>query len=167
MTGLAFPKPAKRGPRPRKPIARTSRPSRIRRTVRGREQAILNTLFSVVVRLRDPFCEIERCNTGAADGSRGVWGRGIPDFSTDAAHLFGKGAHPKIRWDLRNAVGACRACHSYMTRRPKEWAGWLRDHLHVATFEALMQASLSGPSPDRAAVRVALTAELNRLGRAA
>ena len=158
MIGLALPKPERRGPKPRKPILRSApqrrsakRLPRVTQTERGKEESRLNDLFSRVIRLRDPFCRIGQHR----------------EPSTDAAHLYAKGAYPRLRWDLRNAIGACRKCHSAMTVAPLTWESWVRANLNVHDWEDLMRIHLSGPSPDRAEVRVTLTAALNQFRRAA
>ena len=161
VSGLAFPKPEKRGPKPRKPIQRSGRPKRsgkriprVTQTPRGKEEAALNDLFSRVIRARDEICRIQlRCTPA------------FERYSQDAAHLFPKGAYPRLRWDLRNAVGACRDCHRHMTKHPAEWQGWIKSRLNVQDWEDLMRIHLVGPSPDRAEVRATLTAALEQYRR--
>ena len=150
----ALPKPARRGPKPRKPIARCSAPRRsakrlprVTQTERGKEEARLNGLFSRVIRLRDEVCQIQMSCYRRA---------------TDAAHLFPKGSHPRLRWDLRNAAGACRDCHTFIDSHKAGREAFITSRLNVHDWEDLMRIHLSGPSPDRAEVRATLTAALRR-----
>lgn len=92
-----IPKPPKRGPKPRKPIARTSRPAKVRHTVRGAEKASLNALWSTVVMATSPVCRL--C---------------LYKKATDPAHLWPKSTAPAIRHHPKNGVPLCRACHTYM-----------------------------------------------------
>jgi len=161
VSGLALPKPARRGPKPRKPIARSSAPRRsaerlprVTQTERGKEEARLNGLFSRVIRLRDEVCQIRlRCTPA------------FERYSQDAAHLFPKGSHPRLRWDLRNAAGACRDCHTFIDSHKAEREAFIKSRLNVQDWEDLMRIHLSGPSPDRAEVRATLTAALRRFSQ--
>lgn len=162
MAGFALPKPEKRGPKPRKPILRSAPPRRsakrlprVTQTERGKEESRLNALFSRVIRSRMPYC---RFAVRHPDELRPA---------TDAAHLFPKGAYPRLRWDLRNAVGACRECHDYMGANKAELDAFMRLRLNVREREDLMRIHLVGPSPDRAVVRMTLTAALAQFRRAA
>lgn len=171
MSGLAFPKPARRGPKPRKPIARSAPPRRsakriprVTQTARGKEEARLNDLFSDVIRLRDEVCQINvRCKPSGSDvGDLGFY---LKRYADDAAHLFPKGSHPRLRWDLRNAVGACRDCHTYMDTHKAAREAFMRSRLTVTDWDDLMRIHLHGPSPDRAEVRATLMDALRNYRR--
>lgn len=143
---------------------------RVTQTPRGKEEAALNDLFSRVIRERDPQCQISRCRGTRSvvvmfDAEEALSFGSHP--STDAAHLFPKGSHPRIRWDLRNAVGACRSCHSFIDTHKAEREAFMRTRLNVQDWEDLMRIHLVGPSPDRAEVRATLTAALKQYRRAA
>mgnify|MGYP006921373671 CR=1 FL=1 len=177
MSGLALPKPERRGPKARKPILRSAAPRRsakrlprVTQTERGKEEARLNALFSRVIRLRDPRCVIGRCgivpmaqNVSVRISVNGVQ-TGTAQTS-DAAHLFPKGSHPRLRWDLRNAAGACRDCHTFIDSHKAEREAFIKSRLNVHDWEDLMRIHLSGPSPDRAEVRATLTAALRRFSQ--
>lgn len=180
MTGLAFPKPERRGPKPRKPIPRSAirrmsdevaalaetinrglkrsaKPiPRVTQTPRGKEEAALNAMWSRAVKARDPFCRFMFRCAGT-------------DASVDAAHLYGKGSHPRLRWFLLNGVGACRRCHDYFDRvlTPDQRQTWAMRNLGEAAVIALTAVHIVGTSPDRAEVRATLTAALKQYRRAA
>lgn len=143
----APPKPAKRGPKPRKPIKRGKRPNAVRATDRGREKASLNALFSRYILARDPLCVVGQC---------GDYPLYKPARSTDAAHLFPKSIYPRIRYDKRNAVGACRACHEWGHKYPQSWQVFALTRLGSETYAALILANRTGAKIGYAEVREAL-----------
>lgn len=155
MSDLVSPllKPAPKARKAPKPIVRGKRPARVRKTASGREKESLNRLFSQVIRLRDPWCRIGRC--------RYIKGANGAAPTSDAAHLFAKSIYPTLRWNLLNAVGACRYCHDAMTAKPATWVEW-RDGF-LTESEARTLHALANVSPDRAEVRAALTAQLRRI----
>lgn len=113
-------------------------------------------MWSSAVKARDPFCRFMFRCAGT-------------DASVDAAHVYGKGSHPRLRWFLLNGVGACRRCHDYfdrvLTREQRE--AWATRNLGSAAVVALLVTHNLGPSPDRAEVRATLTAALKQFRRAA
>jgi len=44
------------------------------------------------------------------------------------AHIHGKGAHPRLRWDATNAVTLCGLHHDYFTRNPRVWRDFIEDY---------------------------------------
>lgn len=141
-------KPSPRPKKAKRPIARTTRPSKIRKTARGLEKASLNDLWAKVIRLRDPQCRLM------------IWCKGAP--TTEAAHLWPKSTHPRIRWDLRVGRGSCHPCHFWLDLHPHERQKWVERNLPPREICDLMMLGNSARN-DRAAVRETLTAELRRL----
>jgi hypothetical protein len=69
--------------------------------------------WSRVVRfVAGPLCEYADCTRPA----------------TDAHHIFGKKAHPLLRWTSVNGIGLCRPCHRAWHRFPKSRRAWFAAH---------------------------------------
>lgn len=100
---MRIPKPAKRGPKPRKRIAKTPRHSRKKLALYA------DSLWSQIVRKREGGC---------------VSGRPSHAGVFQAAHGFSRRYHA-TRWNLRNGFKLCQGCHVYYTHRPLEWDNWL------------------------------------------
>jgi hypothetical protein len=96
-----FPKPAKRGPKPRRRARRARKGSR---AALGREA---DRLWSLIVR------GVGRCE---ACGSK---------ERLQAAHGFSR-RYRATRWDLRNGVCLCAGCHVRYTHDPLGWEDWLK-----------------------------------------
>lgn len=146
-----IPKPAPRAKKQPKPIARGARPARVRKTKRGTERESLDRLWSQVVKSSHPLCVFRICCGGA--------------LAVDPAHIFGKGAYPRLRWLFLNGVGACRACHNTYDREwsAEERKAWAVRYLGQYTVDALMDVHLKGPSFQRETLRTALTDHLRRI----
>lgn len=106
---LAHPKPARRGPKPPTRLRRTALPprsGRIARKVRPRPvgksdgaklRAIAASLCSkITLAAHEGICI--RCGGTA----------------TDAMHIYGKKAHPRVRFILLNLLPGCRECHEWL-----------------------------------------------------
>jgi hypothetical protein len=90
---LRFPKPAKRSPKPRKPVKRSVRPHAVRQTKRAAQERKLDRLWSQKVKERaNGRCEA--CSVEA----------------TDAHHIFGR-TRKSVRWTLTNGIALCRPDH--------------------------------------------------------
>jgi hypothetical protein len=63
----------------------------------------LDALLRRAVLLRDR----NRCR---ACGKEKGEGRG---YAIQAAHVYGKGAHPGLRYELRNVIALCQQCHAW------------------------------------------------------
>lgn len=106
-----IPKPSKRAPRPRKAIKRGKRPARRVRIARVSKKhgqvSKADSEWSAMVRERaGGHCE----RTGRA--------------GTDAHHVFTKGAHPRLRYDLDNGILLTRAEHRRAHRSMKAFRAW-------------------------------------------
>jgi len=102
-----IPKPVKRGPKPRRRIARRSAKNRRRRTpaaIRERKAQVrlADALASLLVRYREPY-QCDRCGLTA-----------LPS-SVDPHHLIVR-SHHAVRWDLRNLARVHRRCHDALQR---------------------------------------------------
>lgn len=155
MTGLAFPKPEKRGPKPRKPIQGSGRPKRsgkriprVTQTPRGKEEAALNAMWSRYIKARDPICRLRFHCHGA--------------LTTDACHVYAKGPHPHIRWEIANGVGGCRKCHNHfdrsMTQDDRE--NWALEHIGESALSCLIFLRVYRQTVDRKEARAYLVAAL-------
>lgn len=185
----APPKPPKREPKPRKPIKRSQlkrwkslvskeergikrvsgsrdiegacsisrrkRPNRVRQTPRGRDKKSLQALFSQVILKRDPLCVIGECIYG-----RPGWICRGRNKSSEACHLLPKGAYPSIEFRTENAVGGCRRCHDWYTKRPTAWLSWSINLLGHDRLVELVDLSRQVKPETRAEIRARLEAML-------
>jgi hypothetical protein len=124
---VSFPKPVRRERKAPRPIARKSRPSKVRKTPRGKLRRIADKLWSLAVR---------------AAGACFVCGS---NERLQAAHGFSR-RYLGTRWDLRNGWCLCAKDHVYFTHRPLEWDDWLRNELG-SLYEPLRQQALTGGAP--------------------
>ena len=112
----APPKPAKRVPKPRKPIARSrvkgKRTSR-RRKARKAKCHDADRLFSLLIRTRDDWT-CRAC--------------GKPNQAPQCAHIVSR-RYRATRWLSINAVCLCAACHVRFTWDAIAWEDWVEDHL--------------------------------------
>lgn len=72
----------------------------------GKKTAVtkeLDALMKRAVHLRDGH----KCR---ACGKEKGTGRG---YAIQAAHIYGKGAHPGLRYELRNVITLCQQCHAW------------------------------------------------------
>lgn len=143
-------KPAPRGPKPKRPIARGKRPARVRQTKRGREKESLNRLWSRVVMAKGSECFL-RCS--ALCDRRAV----------DPAHLWPKSVYPSIRHLPDVGFPACRVCHMAFDGGDAMLRAAVRIRLIGARRLVEISRLAQLPSPDRAEARAALTAQLRRI----
>lgn len=129
---MAPPKPEKRAPRPRKRIARTSRPAKVRKTPRSKLRRMADKLWSLIVRAAGK-CRL----CGKAEGLQ-------------AAHGFSR-RYLGTRWDLRNGWCLCAGCHKTMGYRAIEWDAFMREELGEL-YEPLRQQALARSVPDYDAI---------------
>ena len=73
--------------------------------------------FSRRIKERDGWC-CRRCGTRYAEGSRGL----------HCAHIVGR-RNRELRWDERNAVSLCMACHLWAHGNPLAFVDWLKDEI--------------------------------------
>jgi hypothetical protein len=115
IVGLAKPKP--RGPKPRrrlarntKPIPRKTRPKARRETARAIATREADAEWAQAVKARAPQCEW--CPNYTMSGSG------------DAHHVFGRRAYPRLRHDVDNGVHLHRTCHERAHRYPVSFRTW-------------------------------------------
>lgn len=120
-------KPARRGPKPRKPIKRSA--TRPRRRARVRQQSRsarakltrrMDREWSATIRERE-----ERCERGAkfpfdCPGGYHGWA------AVDAHHVISR-RYRRFRWLADNGVALCRACHQWAHREPRAFRAWFRE----------------------------------------
>jgi hypothetical protein len=167
---LRLTKPARRSPKPRKPIARGTaklkrsappkrsrlatksgvnsfrRKARIKPTKRPRRKLLkyADSLWSAIVRRREGGCVSGR------DSHAGVF---------QAAHGFSRRYHA-TRLNLLNGHKLCLGCHVFFTHRPLEWDEWLRRH-HGVLYEPMRLEALANEKQDLALTVTALEAVLH------
>lgn len=104
------PKPAKRPKAQPRRITRRVRPRPRAAGDRAKAMREAASLWSRIVRAKagndcEAACFEWECNRPAHD----------------AAHVFGKKAHPRIRYLLLNGISLCRQDHDFYTRHPTQW----------------------------------------------
>ena len=151
----------------RSPLPRSGPPKR-RRAIRriGKRTASvrdLDHLLRQVVLERDGY-RCRRCYIGERPG------RG---FALQAAHIFGKGAHRNLRYELDNLICLCQPCHWWWHQfglarevedRPNEVREWCLEQLgpeHLARLEWLARARTGGTDPTL--LRIYLEQQLKNL----
>jgi DNA-directed RNA polymerase subunit N (RpoN/RPB10) len=91
-------------------------------------KAKLWTLTSKLVRLQS-----DRCYT---------CGKYIPDYrDRDAGHLWSKGGHSAVRFDLDNIRVQCFSCNRYKSGNVAEYAVRLQKEIGAERFEKLYQSA--------------------------
>ena len=130
----------------------------------------LDRLLSQTVILRDGF-RCRRCERGPQsriDKSRGV--------VLQAAHIYGKGAHPAMRYDLRNVICLCKGCHfrwwhktgheAAPTNEVREWCEQNLGIEHMEMLDLIAQSTKGKGKPlDFSATWLMLETEIRRLTR--
>lgn len=103
-----------------KPIARRTKPARVRRSKAGQEKHRKDRAWSAAIHARG-VCEIH----GAA--CRGT---------LEAAHGFSR-RYAATRHDLRNGFLICAEMHRFYTQHPRHWTVWLIGRLGLNLYEEL------------------------------
>jgi 5-methylcytosine-specific restriction endonuclease McrA len=141
---VIFPKPARRGPKPRRPIKRKAAP---RRSLKSGPLAQYRALvglcddtYSLIVRLRARG----RCRLC---GSGGV----------QCAHLISR-RYFRFRWsfDSLNAWGLCARCHKRWTEDPLGWDALMVDYHGEAAWRQRCVEARVPTRPDLSVLRFAL-----------
>lgn len=143
-----IPKPL-RTPRPRKPIQRRSRPSKVRKTSRGKMTREADRLFSLIVR-KGSVCY---------GGLRGRKCAG----PLQCAHVVSR-SYRSTRWADDGAISLCAGCHRYFTSRPVEWRGFLIEWFGREWLEGIEQRALKVWDKDLEGVLARLKARAKELG---
>lgn len=84
------------------------------------------------------------------------------------AHIISR-SYFGVRWDARNAVPLCAACHTYFTYHPLEWQIWVEQHVGLKTYFTIRTiayeyAAGRVPKLDYKEICAQLNAEALRLG---
>lgn len=165
MTGSPLQKPAKRGPKPcrpiarsKKPIPRSSRPAKVRRTAGGKAKHAADLAWAKAIRAKGP-CVAK----GEPFAYRTEWfletpagfrresaityhAHRCPGTEVEAAHIIRRG-YAATRTDLDNGVPLCHSAHAYFTERPEAWIAFAKRTIGSEKYEALRQKAIQGPKP--------------------
>lgn len=114
--GIALPKPPRRGPKPRKPIARKARPRAGNKSKAPRRKldATALELWSLIVRSKSPTCVSPRFSIWRETGIYVPCGQP----TAQAAHGYDRGEYG-TRYDTRNGWPSCVVCNCYTYARPR------------------------------------------------
>ena len=125
-------KPPRRLPKPRKPIRRTVRPSRVRKTPSGAARRSADLIWAKAVRESGP-CAALQFPVPLGDG----WCRHVRcSGQIEAAHGFGR-TWPASRTDPANGFPLCHGAHRWFTEHPDAWTEFLKMKLGLEAYEAL------------------------------
>jgi len=125
----ALPKPEKRGPKPRKRIARRRRPNPQSKAARRRAWIKAVNLARKLARLRDGRCVM----AGLYFGCGGV---------LQGAHIFGVGAYPAIALHEQNILGLCSGHHRWAHHHPIEWESFCREWIGDVAYDELRRLAV-------------------------
>lgn len=144
MSDLLLPKPEKRGPKPRKRIARTKRPAPARkRKLQGKLRLLADDAQALFIKTRDGW-KCARC------------GRTHEQAQIQASHLFPKGAYPSLRYAPDNVVAHCWGCHRFLELHRIEFDEWIIEKFGRKKFDDLRIRARAHHGPhDYPAVAVA------------
>ena len=124
-----LPKPPKRGPKPRKRIAREVKPRRERRTtVAGLKRQVWG-LFSGYVKARDG-------NVCFTCGARDLEGR-----NWHAGHGIRQGGHASVMYDPKNCHSQCGACNIWRAGNTAEYIAQIIDGYGYDEWTRLLEQS--------------------------
>jgi hypothetical protein len=129
----APPKPPRTERKARRPIARKSRPAKVRKTPRSKLKRMADKLWSQIVR---------------AAGKCRICGS---EERLQAAHGFSR-SYLGTRWDLRNGWCLCAADHVFYTHRPLEWGEFMHSELGPVLYDELRKQAMARCIPDYEAV---------------
>jgi 5-methylcytosine-specific restriction endonuclease McrA len=128
---LALPKPPRRSPKPRRPIARRVRPRHFRDSELARLERQADAAARRAARERyGPWCLFCAPATARA---------------TDTAHGIRR-AFRRTRWTLTNLYPACRECHDFFGKRPALWRRVRVDHRGQEVVERDEQLAYREPA---------------------
>lgn len=160
---LGLDKPARRGPKPKRPIARNSAPikrvkapAKVRKTPRGKMSKIADKLFSLIVR------HPAKCTYHGADIGADPWGGGCKG-GLQCAHIVSR-SYRSVRWSEDNAMPLCAAAHTYYTHHPLEWEDFVTMRIGDDAFAALKKRALQKWDGDLDGVLVRLASRAVSLG---
>ena len=134
MSGLAFPKPEKRQPKPRKPIQRSGRPARVRRTPRGKAIHAADLKWAKAIRESGPCAALGVMYGSLAEGYEVT--HSVCYTPITAAHIVSR-RYASTRTDPRNGMPLCLGIHSFFTAHPKEWEAFVVKKIGQKRLEAL------------------------------
>lgn len=81
----------------------------------------------------------------ATDIARSIWRlKGYCEYDNcggqlQGAHIFGVGAYPRLRDDLRNGLSLSAHCHRKFTDNPIAFTDWIRTTEYAQYLEPLME----------------------------
>ena len=125
----AAPKPAKRGPRPRKRIVRKARPRKQRKSTLAALKRKLWELFRMYVRKRDG-------NTCFSCGHGG-----LAATNWHAGHMFPAGGSSLLRYEPKNVHSQCYRCNVNLAGNGAAYAAHFLDVYGLPEFERLSALS--------------------------
>lgn len=128
------PKPQRRVPKPRKYIARTTKPAKRRKTSQAAKVREADKLFSRIIRAG------RTCYYHFGRGKLTPLGFACSG-PLQCAHIVSR-IYRSVRWDEGNAIPLCAGAHRYMTSRPLEWERFVLTFMPAADYEGLKLRAL-------------------------
>lgn len=114
---MRLPKPARRGPAPRKRIARRERPRARSRRQKAVADYHAGRRWAVAVKQRDGW-ECQLHGVSPRHDSAG--------WDVQAHHMWSVGAHPDMRLVLQNGITVCASAHRWADGHRREVWEWLQ-----------------------------------------
>lgn len=111
--GTPCPRPEKRGPKPPRRIRREKKPKAVATTERAKRRQLEDAVWRTAIKDRSGYaCEYTVPHA-------------CPSNARDAHHAVkGKGAHPRLRWDLENGICLCRWAHNWAHKNRDAFKAW-------------------------------------------
>jgi len=146
MSGQPIPKPAKRGPKPKRPIKRSSKPierktriPRVSKSAARTEELAADRKWSAAVLAKGPCAAIGAIMSQEIpelDHAFEMWKHQVCAGPIDPAHGFPR-TYRATRFDVSNGFPLCRAAHDHYTRHPKQWTYFLIERMGESEYEKL------------------------------
>lgn len=151
MSGAPLVKPAKRGPRPRKPIqrsktpiARNKRPPRVSARPARQEELRKDREWSKAVKASGICLALGTSTRWQTDtGHHDSFHHSECFGRLEAAHIMGRG-YAATRHDKSNGLPLCAGAHGAFTRHPEGWKQFVIDRIGEPAYEALRQKAVAG-----------------------
>lgn len=154
----SLPKPPRKEKKAPRPLRRSPAPARktcVRKKRKGKQARLAakaNQLWSDLVKVGGVcYC----VGTGKHPGESGRCAGPL-----QAAHGFGKKAHPSTRYLPINGFALCARAHKFYTHQPHRWEAFLREAWGTDVYDELFRLACQTAKHDLPAIIAALRAEL-------
>lgn len=130
-------KPPRRGPKPKRPIKRSSRPARVRKTASGKAKHAADLAWANAVRESGPCAAILSGVSWFGHHSR-------CEGQIEAAHIVSR-RYAGTRHDPQNGLPLCHGVHSFFTEHPRLWDAFVTQKIGADAYAQLKAKAQKGP----------------------